>query len=190
MASNRRMGPRDSETSNALLDAAERVLRDEGYAAATSRRVAAEAGVKQQLVYYYFKTMDELLLATFKRRVERALTRLEQDIASDEPMQAIWKNLSAADGKLSFEFVALANRHEGVRQEVARFMTESRRMEAAAIERQFKEKGIVPGPVSPSAAAFVMYSVALMLRREDATGITEGHADVMKLMEWVLKQLS
>lgn len=190
MASNRRMGPQDSDTSNALLDATERVLRDEGYAAATSRRVAAEAGVKQQLVYYYFKTMDELLLATFKRRVERALARLEQDIASDTPVQAIWKNLTSVDGRLSFEFVALANRHEGVRREVARYMTESRRMEAEAIDRQFREKGVEPGPVSPSAAAFVMYCVSLMLRREDATGITEGHADVMKLMDWALERIS
>ena len=87
MASNRRMGPQDSATSNALLDATERVLRNEGYGAATSRRIAAEAGVKQQLVYYYFRTMDELLLATFKRRTERALERLADDVASDKPIQ-------------------------------------------------------------------------------------------------------
>jgi AcrR family transcriptional regulator len=191
MASNRRMGPQDSATSNALLDATERVVRDEGYAAATSRRIAAEAGVKQQLVYYYFRTMDELLLATFRRRVERALARLEEDIAADEPIQAIWNNLTTTvDGKLAFEFVALANHHDGIRQEVARFMTESRRMEAGAIERQFKEKGIDMGPVKPAAAAFVMYCVSLLLRREAATGITEGHDDVLTLMEWALKRVS
>ena len=50
----RRMGPSDSETSNALLDATERVLRNDGYGAVSSRRVAEEAGLKQQLVYYYF----------------------------------------------------------------------------------------------------------------------------------------
>ena len=61
----RRMGPETSETRMALLDATERVLRSEGYAAVSSRRIAQEAGLKQQLVYYYFHTMDELLLATF-----------------------------------------------------------------------------------------------------------------------------
>ena len=50
MATARRMGPSTSATSNALLDAAERVLRNEGYGAASSRRIAGEAGVKQQLV--------------------------------------------------------------------------------------------------------------------------------------------
>ena len=191
MASKRRMGPQDSATSNALLDATERVLRDEGYAAATSRRIAAEAGVKQQLVYYYFRTMDDLLLAAFRRRVERALARLREDIAAEEPIQAIWKNLtSTVDGKLVFEFVALANHHDGIREEVARFMSESRRLEADAIARQFKEQGIDAGPVTPSAAAFLMYCISLILRREASTGITEGHDDVLALMDWALKRLS
>jgi len=185
------MGPQDSATSNALLDATERVLREEGYGAATSRRIAAEAGVKQQLVYYYFRTMDELLLATFKRRTERALARLEEDVAAELPIDAIWKNLTAhVDGKLVFEFVALANHHEGIREEVARYMTASRRMEAKAIARQFEERGIDPGPCSPTAAAFIMYCVSLVLRREAATGITEGHDDVMAFMEWALKRAS
>jgi AcrR family transcriptional regulator len=183
------MGPQDSATSNALLDATESVLRNDGYGAATSRRIAAEAGVKQQLVYYYFRTMDELLLATFKRRTERALARLEADVAAELPIQALWENLtSTVDGKLVFEFVALANHHEGIRAEVARFMAESRRMEAGAIARQFTERGIERGPVTPSAAAFVMYAVSLVLRREAATGITEGHDEVLALMDWALGQ--
>lgn len=185
------MGPQDSATSTALMDATERVIREEGYAAATSRRIAAEAGVKQQLVYYYFRTMDELLLQTFRRRVEHALTRLSETIAADAPIQAIWTNLTATiDGKLAFEFVALANHHEGIRQEVRRFMTESRRMEAAAIERQVRTKGADLGPMTPSAAAFIMYSVSLILRREAATGITEGHDDVLALMDWMLKRVA
>jgi AcrR family transcriptional regulator len=181
------MGPQDSATSNALLDATERVLRNEGYGAATSRRIAAEAGMKQQLVYYYFRTMDELLLQTFKRRTELALARLEEDVAADLPIQAIWKNLTATvDGKLVFEFVALANHHEGIRQEVSRYMTESRRMEADAIARQFKDRRVDAGPLTPSAAAFIMYCVSLVLRREAATGITEGHDDVLAFMDWAL----
>jgi AcrR family transcriptional regulator len=187
MASTRRMGSQDSATSNALLDATERVLRNEGYGAATSRRIAAEAGVKQQLVYYYFRTMDELLLATFKRRTERALERLREDVASDLPIQSLWENLTShVDGKLVFEFVALANHHEGIREEVARYITESRRLEASAIARQFKELDVDMGPITPTAAAFVMYCVSLVLRREAATGITEGHDDVLAVMDWLL----
>jgi len=183
------MGPQDSATSNALLDATERVLREEGYAAATSRRIAQEAGVKQQLVYYYFRTMDELLVATFKRRTQRALARLEEDLATDRPIPALWEHLtSIVDARLVFEFVALANRNEGIREEVARFVTASRKIEAAAIARQFAAEGREMGPITPSAAAFIMYCVSLILRREAATGITEGHDDVLALMDWALKR--
>jgi AcrR family transcriptional regulator len=187
MASQRRMGPSDSATSNALLDATERVLRNEGYAAASSRRVAEEAGLKQQLVYYYFRTMDELLLATFRRRTERALAKLAADAACAHPIKAMWETLSnASDGKLSFEFMALANHHEGIRAEVARFVTESRRIEAAALARLSAEKRAKLGPVTPAAAAFLLSSVSLMLGREAATGIDEGHADVRALIAAML----
>ena len=187
MATTRRMGPTDSATSNALLDAAERVLRNEGYGAASSRRIAEEAGVKQQLVYYYFRTMDELLLACFRRRTERALAKLEHDAASENPVRAIWNTLSnASDGKLSFEFMALANHHEGIRAEVARFVSESRRIEAKAIARLQARTGIAPGPVPPAAAAFLLSAVSLMLGREAATGIDEGHKEMRTVLEWAL----
>ncbi len=191
MATTRRMGPTDSATSHALLDAAERVLRGEGYGAASSRRIAEEAGVKQQLVYYYFRSMDELLLACFQRRTRRALAKLELDAASEHPVRAIWNTLSnSSDGKLSFEFMALANHHDGIRAEVARFITESRRIEATAIARlQAKARhdaGHDAGPLTPAASAFLLSSLSLMLGREAATGIDEGHQDVRALIEWAL----
>ena len=187
MATIRRMGPTTSATSNALLDAAERVLRNEGYGAASSRRIAEEAGVKQQLVYYYFHTMDDLLLACFQRRTERALARLELDAASEHPVRAIWNTLSnASDGKLSFEFMALANHHDGIRAEVARFVSESRRIEAKAIARMQARPGADSAPLTPAATAFLLSAVSLMLGREAATGIDEGHQDVRALLEWTL----
>lgn len=187
MASKRRMGPQDSQTSAALLDATERVLRDQGYAAATSRRIAQEAGLKQQLVYYYFETMDDLLLAAFRRRTERALKKLEADLATDRPIDAIWRNMGASgDARLSFEFMALANRHEGIRAEVARYVTLSRRMQAEAIARQLREQSVDTGPVSPGAAAFLMYCATLILGRESATGIDEAHEEVRALFDWAL----
>ena len=55
----RRIGSEDSKTRSALLDAAQALMLEEGYAAVTSRRVAARADLKPQLVHYYFRTMDE-----------------------------------------------------------------------------------------------------------------------------------
>ncbi len=53
-------------------------MLEEGYAAVTSRRVAAQAGLKPQLVHYYFRTMDDLFLAAYRRRADQGLERLAQ----------------------------------------------------------------------------------------------------------------
>ena len=47
MASTRRIGAESSETRAALLDAAERLMLEHGYAAVTSRRVAGAAGSRR-----------------------------------------------------------------------------------------------------------------------------------------------
>ena len=71
MASARRIGAPDAKNRSVLIDAAEQLTLEEGYAAVTSRRVAEQAGLKPQLVHYYFRTMEELFLAVFRRRAEK-----------------------------------------------------------------------------------------------------------------------
>ena len=73
MTSARRIGAPDAKNRGLLLDAAEQLMIDEGYAAVTSRRLAHKAGLKPQLVHYYFRTMEELFLEVFRRRAEEAL---------------------------------------------------------------------------------------------------------------------
>ena len=60
-----------------LIDAAERLLYDVGYAGVTTRAVAEEAGVKHGLVHYYFGSMDELLTQTLERFVDQLAEALE-----------------------------------------------------------------------------------------------------------------
>ena len=60
-----------------LMDAAERLLYDVGYAGVTTRAVAEEAGVKHGLVHYYFGSMDELLTQTLERFVGQLADALE-----------------------------------------------------------------------------------------------------------------
>jgi AcrR family transcriptional regulator len=60
-----------------LMDAAERLLYDVGYAGVTTRAVAEEAGVRHGLVHYYFGSMDELLTQTLERFVDQLAEALE-----------------------------------------------------------------------------------------------------------------
>ena len=73
MTSARRIGAPDAKNRGLLLDAAEQLMIEEGYAAVTSRRLASKAGLKPQLVHYYFRTMEELFLEVFRRRAEEGL---------------------------------------------------------------------------------------------------------------------
>ena len=112
MTSKRRMGPPSSASRDAIFDAVEHILRQEGHAGLSARRVAEEAGFNHQTIYYYFQTMEELVLSAFRRRSERSLGRLEAALASDQPFHAIWSLYSdQTNGRLHIEFNALAMRN-------------------------------------------------------------------------------
>ncbi len=113
-----------------LVEAAEQLLLEEGYAAVTSRRVAAKAGLKPQLVHYYFRTMDDLFVEVFRRRAEENLARFERAVAADGSLRSLWElNADPRGAAFSIEFVALANHRKAIRAEIARY---AERFRAAA----------------------------------------------------------
>src|SRR5580700_3956536 len=119
MPSGRRIGAPDAKNRGVLLDAAEQLMLEEGYAAVTSRRVAAQAGLKPQLVHYYFRTMDDLFLAVFRRRAEENVTRAERALATDGSLRALWQlNADPRGARFNIEFVALANHRKAIRTEM------------------------------------------------------------------------
>src|SRR5262245_64698057 len=76
---------------DALLDAAERLLVDVGYARITTRRLAEEAGVNHGLVHYYFGSMEALLVRALERFTERLADRQRELYAGPEPFAAKWR---------------------------------------------------------------------------------------------------
>lgn len=65
------------QATTALLDAAEQLLYEVGYAGVTTRGVAEAAGLKHGLVHYYFGSMEELLTQTLERFVDQLAEALE-----------------------------------------------------------------------------------------------------------------
>lgn len=63
--------PSEDARRTELIDAAWRVIAREGVAAATTRRIAAEAGLPKGMVHYWFAGKDDLLGAVVTRLVER-----------------------------------------------------------------------------------------------------------------------
>jgi AcrR family transcriptional regulator len=54
-----------------VLDAAERVMAEQGFEAATLARVVEEAGIPMSSVYHYYGSKDGILLAVMERGAER-----------------------------------------------------------------------------------------------------------------------
>lgn len=185
----RRMGPPGSDTWHAMLDGAEAILRDEGHAALTSRRIAERIEVKQRLVYYYFHTMEDLVVALFRRLSRRELERLRQALHSQHALRDIWDtNMGSTDARLISEFMALANRIDDLRSEVVHFIEEARAIEIEAITAAMKRRsagGSIPAP----AVAIIASSVALALSRERQLGVTAGHDAVLAVVDAFLGTL-
>lgn len=187
MTAKRRMGDPASATAQAILDGAEQVLQANGYGSITSRSVAAKAGIKHQLVYYYFRDIDDLLLAAFKRRMARGIERLKENAGQERPIRAIWENFNhAIDARLDFEYMAMANHHDGIREEIVRFLTEARAIQTEIIEGVYRRKGINPANMPPGALAFLITYTSMSLIREQGTGFTVAHDEIRALVERVL----
>ncbi|EJL31606.1 TetR/AcrR family transcriptional regulator [Novosphingobium sp. AP12] len=185
----RRMGPVGSENWHAMLDGAEDILREEGHAALTSRRVAERIGVKQRLIYYYFRTMDDLVVEMFHRLSERALARLREAAGSPLPLREIWDIcIHTTDARLVSEFMALAHRIEGLRKEVMHFIEESRAMQVEALEAAMARSGWA-GPVPARSLALIATSLGLSLPREEKVGVTTGHAETLDVIAAMFERL-
>src|SRR3954469_23499796 len=134
MAAPRRGKPDDGGTRRRLIDATAQIMHEEGYAAATSRRVAAKAGVRQPLVYYYFPTMDDLFLEVLKAGADYAVTEMRAALTDDDPLRALWRiNSDARATVLNTEFMALANHRKAIRSELRAYAERVRDIETAAV---------------------------------------------------------
>ncbi|OAN49158.1 transcriptional regulator [Paramagnetospirillum marisnigri] len=65
-------GRKPSAKREAILDAAQVVFLDVGYAAASMDGVAARAGVSKATIYAHFTSKDQLFSAVIQRRCERS----------------------------------------------------------------------------------------------------------------------
>src|ERR671934_2559494 len=128
-----RATPARSAAEEALLDAAERLLVEVGYAGITTRRLAEEAGVNHGLVHYYFGSNENLLVRALERFTERLIERQRELYAADTPFIEKWRTairyLLSEDvtyEKAWLELQALAWNEPELRERLARVNDEWR----------------------------------------------------------------
>lgn len=154
-------------------------MLEEGYAAATSRRVAAQAGVKPALVHYYFPSMDELFLAVLQAGAEVNLQRQRDSLSEDEPLHALWEINNIKGARLWMEFMALANHRKAIRSEIAAYAERFRDLEEAALAQALRSHGVDTQAFPPVVMSMIVTSMSRILALEDGLGITRGHAEAI-----------
>jgi AcrR family transcriptional regulator len=190
VAVTRRFGSENSQTRRVLLDAAAALMVREGYPAVTSRRVAAEAGLKPALVHYYFRTMDDLFLALQRQRAEQGLALQAEVLASDQPLWALWDyNRDSQGTALTMEFVALANHRKEIRTEIVAAVERFRAAEIKALDAIFDRYNVSRSDWPPMAVAMLVSSVARFLAIEESLEMTNGHAETVEIVERFICQL-
>ena len=74
--------PDDRETEQRLLDAARAVFIRRGTSGARMQEIAAEAGVNQALLHYYFRSKERLAIAVFQQLASRLFPALIATLGS------------------------------------------------------------------------------------------------------------
>jgi AcrR family transcriptional regulator len=183
----RKLGSDDSETRRLILDAAEQLMQEEGYAAVTSRRLGAKAGVNAQLIHYYFRSMDNLFLELWRRYTEANIARQAQAFLSPQPLRTLWESaIDQRNTTLGAEIMALARHRKELRAEIARTAEAFRRLQAGALAKVMVDYGLKDNFKSAEILSVLIAAVARILVVENELEISYGHGETRALIEeWI-----
>jgi AcrR family transcriptional regulator len=175
-----------SAAEDALLDAAERLLVESGYARITTRRLAEEAQVNHGLVHYYFGSNENLLVRALERFTEGLIERQRELYAADTPFVEKWRTamrfLVSEDvtyEKIWLELQALAWNDEGLRERLARVNAEWRAVLTDAFEEPHRELRIEM-PLEALVALVMTFNIGMIVER--LGGVDAGHRE---LLDWI-----
>ena len=85
---------RGARSREAVLDAAERLIAEQGYEAATVAALVKEAGIPASSIYHYFGSKDGVLLAVMERGAGRFFAELPVPRGASAQRGSIWARCS------------------------------------------------------------------------------------------------
>jgi TetR/AcrR family transcriptional regulator len=178
------------QSRSRILDAAERLMISDGYAAVTTRGVAAAASVKPALVQYYFRTSDDLFIALMNRAQERRLEKIRAAFAALSPLRALWK-LATDPGTsaLTIEFRALANHRKAIAKTIAAGGDRLRQLQAEELARYFERDPDRWKGVPPMGLVALLLSIGRSLEQEERIGMSSGQKEAAAIVERLLDWL-
>jgi AcrR family transcriptional regulator len=70
---------KDHDTERMILDAAERLFLEKGFAMTSTIEIAKEANCNQALVHYYFRTKENLFQSIFEKKIKILISSFEEN---------------------------------------------------------------------------------------------------------------
>src|SRR6478735_1648825 len=178
------------EKRQRILDAAEALMLTDGYAAVSSRSVAAAVGIQAPLVHYYFSTLDDLFVAVLQRRAGRNVERMAEVFASPEPLLTWWREVSDPRGTALFvELLAAANHRPALKAEVGDIAREVRAMQMDALHRLLPEYGIDAEMFPSPLVAAAIQGLAFSAVQDQAAGYDTAPDEAIVAMDRLVAHL-
>ena len=186
-----RQPPKESGgVRDAILDATESIMVEEGYAAVTSRRVAERAGLKSKLVHYYFRTMEDLFVAVYERSEKEFLRRHLEAATSRNPIRALWElSLQAKRTRLSQELLALGNHKKAIGKITARVIDQIQSINVAFIGKYLDELGVDRERYPPAVISYFINGVSRSMVTDDTLGLPGARTEILGFVERLLEEL-
>jgi AcrR family transcriptional regulator len=177
-----------AEAKSVILQTAEGIMLDEGYAAVTVRYVAKCAGMSSTLLHYYYPTADDLLVALYRHASAKDLEQLHQALDAADPMLALWDyQTNSARTALGVEFLALANHRKVIKTEITRFAEHARSLQTRVLANHLAG---VTTACSPMCLSMLLTSISRNLIMESGVGISSGHAEARAYVKQALGKLN
>jgi len=173
-----------------LLDATEELMLKEGYAAVSSRSVAAAVGIQAPLVHYYFPTLDDLFVAVLQRRAGPNVERMAEVFDAPQPLLTWWRQASDPKGTALFvELLAAANHRPALKAEVGEVARRVRKMQMEQLTTLLGEYGIDADEVPPALVAAAMQGLAFGVVQDQAAGYDTAADEAAAAMDRLLVRL-
>jgi AcrR family transcriptional regulator len=189
--------PARTEAIEAILDGAESLLVEVGYAAITTRKLAERAGVNHGLVHYYFGSMEEVFIQVLERYTAQLTARQRELYASDVPFIDKWRSamthLVAEDEaeyqKIWCELQAMSWSRPEMRARVGRVLGEWQSVLEPAFRAGLRELGVDTRryPVEAIVSLVLTFNEGVILER--LMGVDSGHEQLLNMIDRMLVRM-
>lgn len=181
----------------AFLDAAERILIEEGQRGISTRRLAREAGLNHGLVHYYFGSMEEVFVQVLERFTSQLIERQREMYHGDAPFIDKWRSAvryldedhDSGYQKIWYELQSMAWNRPDLRERVASVTEAWRGVLTEAFSTAMKEYGLDRRrfPVDAVVTLVITFNEGIMLER--LSGLSAGHDELLAAIDGWLQSL-